>query len=134
MTACQLMILRNATYILGFRAVTYAIAAGNTVVLKASETAPRSLGVVGTVFREAGLPDGVLNVIQHHPEDAAEITKKLIEHPAIRKINFTGSTAVGRIIAKLAGEIHGALKPAANAHEQPAKAAIDVLALHAGEG
>lgn len=94
----------NATFILGFRAVTYAMAAGNTVVFKASELSPRSLGVVGTVFREAGLPDGVLNVIQHAPEDAAAVTKALIEHPAVKKINFTGSTAVGRIIAELAGK------------------------------
>jgi acyl-CoA reductase-like NAD-dependent aldehyde dehydrogenase len=94
----------NATFILGFRAVTYALAAGNTVVFKASEVSPRSLGVVGTVFREAGLPDGVLNVIQHAPEDAPAVTKALIEHPAIKKINFTGSTAVGRIIAELAGK------------------------------
>lgn len=100
----ELTVSRNATFILGFRAVTYAIAAGNTVVFKVSEIAPRSLGVVGTVFKEAGLPDGVLNVIQSHPEDAATVTKALIEHPAIKKINFTGSTAVGRIIAKLAGE------------------------------
>ncbi|KUJ10923.1 aldehyde dehydrogenase [Mollisia scopiformis] len=94
----------NATFILGFRSVSFAIAAGNTVVLKASEIAPRSLGVVGTVFKEAGLPDGVLNIIQSHPEDAAAVTKTSIEHPAIKKINFTGSTAVGRIIAKTAGE------------------------------
>jgi len=94
----------NATFVLGFRAVTYALAAGNTVVFKASEVSPRSLGVVGTVFREAGLPDGVLNVIQHHPEDAAAVTKALIENPAVKKINFTGSTAVGRIIAELAGK------------------------------
>jgi acyl-CoA reductase-like NAD-dependent aldehyde dehydrogenase len=99
-----LTICRNATYALGFRAVTYAMAAGNTAVLKVSELAPRSMGVIGTVFREAGLPDGVLNVIQCHPDDAAEVTKKLIEHSAIKKINFTGSTAVGRIIAKLASE------------------------------
>ena len=84
--------------------MTYALAAGNTAVLKVSELAPRSLGVVGTVFREAGLPAGVLNVIQSSPEDAAEITQKLIAHPAVKKINFTGSTNVGRIIAKLAAE------------------------------
>ena len=96
--------IRNATYILGFRAVTYAMAAGNTVVFKGSEISPRCFGVLGTVFREAGLPAGVLNIIQHHPEDAAAVTKALIEHPAIKKINFTGSTAVGRIIAKMAGE------------------------------
>jgi len=99
-----LTISRNATYILGFRAVTYALAAGNTVVFKASELAPRSLGVIGTVFREAGLPDGALNIIQHCAEDAAAVTEALIKHPAIKKINFTGSTAVGRIITKLAGE------------------------------
>lgn len=83
--------------------MTYAIAAGNTAVFKVSEIAPRTMGVIGTVFREAGLPDGVLNVIQHHPEDAAAVTRALIEHPAVRKINFTGSTPVGRIIAELAG-------------------------------
>lgn len=95
---------RNAAFILGFRSVTYAIAAGNTAVFKVSEIAPRSMGVVGTVFREAGLPAGVLNVIQHTPEDAAAVTKAIIEHPAIKKINFTGSTPVGRIIATLAAQ------------------------------
>jgi acyl-CoA reductase-like NAD-dependent aldehyde dehydrogenase len=45
-----------------------------------------------------------LNVIYHRPEDAAEITTALIEHPAVRKINFTGSTAVGRIISATAGK------------------------------
>jgi acyl-CoA reductase-like NAD-dependent aldehyde dehydrogenase len=94
---------RNAAFILGFRVVTYAIAAGNTVVFKASEISPRSLGVVGTIFREAGLPDGVLNVIQHALEDAAAVTNALIEQ-AVKKINFTGSNAVGRIIAELAGK------------------------------
>jgi acyl-CoA reductase-like NAD-dependent aldehyde dehydrogenase len=79
---------RNATYILGFRAVTYALAAGNAVVFKASEVAPRSLGVIGTVFREAGLPDGVLNVIQHHPEDAAAVAETLIRHPSVKKSKF----------------------------------------------
>lgn len=73
-------------------------------MFKASELSPRSQAVIGTVFKEAGLPDGVLNVIQTHPEDAAAVTRTLIKHPALKKINFTGSTAVGRIIAKLAGE------------------------------
>jgi hypothetical protein len=45
-----------------------------------------------------------LNVIYHRPEDAAEITTTLIEHPAVRKVNFTGSTAVGRIISATAGK------------------------------
>jgi acyl-CoA reductase-like NAD-dependent aldehyde dehydrogenase len=56
------------------------------------------------VLREAGLPDGVLNFVVAAPEDAGPITEAIIAHPAVRKINFTGSTSVGRIIAKVAGE------------------------------
>lgn len=95
---------RNAAYYLGFRAITYALAAGNTVVLKGSELSPRCHWAIGSVFKEAGLPDGVLNVLTHRPQDAAEVTTTLIEHPAVKKINFTGSTAVGRIIAATAGK------------------------------
>ena len=59
---------------------------------------------IGDVFKEAGIPDGVLNVITHCPQDAAEITTALIEHPAVKKINFTGSTLVGSIISSTAGK------------------------------
>lgn len=97
-------LLRNAAYFLGFRAVTYALAAGNTVILKGSELSPRCHWAVGSVFKEAGLPDGVLNVLTHRPQDAAEVTRTLVEHPAVKKINFTGSTAVGRIVAAMAGK------------------------------
>jgi acyl-CoA reductase-like NAD-dependent aldehyde dehydrogenase len=95
---------RNAAYILGVRSISYAIAAGNTAVLKAPEFSPRCSWAIGSVFKEAGFPDGVLNVIAHRPEDAPEVTKALIEHPSIKKINFTGSTVVGKIIAELAGK------------------------------
>jgi acyl-CoA reductase-like NAD-dependent aldehyde dehydrogenase len=81
----------------------FAIAAGNTVILKSSETSPRSFWAIGDCFREAGLPDGVLNVIAHKPSDAPSITKALIEDPRVKKINFTGSTQVGKIIGELAG-------------------------------
>lgn len=57
-----------------------------------------------SVFHEAGLPAGVMNMIVHEPAAAAEITSNLIADPAVRKINFTGSTGVGRIIGRLAGE------------------------------
>lgn len=57
-----------------------------------------------SVFHEAGLPKGVLNYIVHEPSNAASITAKLVASPHIKKINFTGSTAVGRIMGKLAGE------------------------------
>lgn len=55
------------------------------------------------VFREAGLPDGCLNLILHRPEDASAVTNALIAHPAVRKINFTGSSKVGSIISAEAG-------------------------------
>lgn len=73
-------------------------------MLKGPENAPRSFSAIGAVFKEAGLPDGVLNIIQSHPEDASAVTTAIIQHPDIKKINFTGSTNVGHIIAKLAGE------------------------------
>ena len=96
---------RNAPYILGFRAITYAIAAGNSAILKGPEFSPRCSWAIGSVFKEAGLPDGVLNVIAHQPSDAAAVTAALIKHPSVKKVNFTGSTAVGKIIARLAGNI-----------------------------
>ncbi|KAF1936036.1 salicylaldehyde dehydrogenase [Clathrospora elynae] len=94
----------NAPYLLGMRAILYPLAAGNTCILKGSEFCPRTWWAIGSVLSEAGLPAGVLNVLFHRPEDAAQITTALVEHPAIKKINFTGSTAVGRIIASQAGK------------------------------
>ncbi|OAQ79341.1 vanillin dehydrogenase [Purpureocillium lilacinum] len=94
----------NAPFILGTRCVAFPIAAGNTVVFKGSEVAPRTMSAIVSVFREAGLPDGVLNFIVHEPSAAAEITAHAIAHPQVKKINFTGSTQVGRIIGRLAGE------------------------------
>jgi len=94
----------NAPYILGVRAFLYALAAGNTVVLKGSELSPRTFWAIGSVMKQAGLPDGVLSVIYHRPEDAVAVTNAVIEHPFVRKVNFTGSTNVGSIIASKAGK------------------------------
>ncbi|KAK3382860.1 Aldehyde/histidinol dehydrogenase [Lasiosphaeria ovina] len=94
----------NAPYILGIRSVLFPIAAGNTAILKGSEACPRTMWGLCSVFHEAGLPAGVLNLIVHEPANAASITQRLIADPNIKKINFTGSTAVGRIIGKLAAE------------------------------
>lgn len=77
---------------------------GNTVVFKAPEAAPATSWAIGSVLHEAGLPAGCLNTINHRSEDASRITNALISHPCIKKINFTGSTAVGSIIASLAGK------------------------------
>lgn len=94
----------NAPVILGVRAVAMPIAAGNTVVLKASEMCPHTHLMIGEVLREAGLPDGVINVVTHAAKDAPEVVSALVEHPQVKRINFTGSTKVGKIIAKLAAE------------------------------
>ncbi|MFG2193867.1 aldehyde dehydrogenase family protein [Streptomyces sp. NPDC048639] len=100
----------NAPVILGVRAVAAALAAGNTVVMKPSEDAPLACGLfVADVLREAGLPDGVLNVVTNDPSDAARVAEALIADPRVRAVNFTGSTEVGRIIGTKAA---AHLKPA----------------------
>ncbi|MGO7672550.1 aldehyde dehydrogenase [Rhizobium ruizarguesonis] len=99
----------NAPVILATRAIAMPIACGNTVVLKASEQCPGTHRLIATVLTEAGLPAGVINVLTNAPEDAPEIVTALIAHPAVRRVNFTGSTKVGKIIAETCGK-H--LKPA----------------------
>ncbi|KAJ5629187.1 hypothetical protein N7528_002844 [Penicillium herquei] len=94
----------NAPFVLGVRAVAIPLAAGNTVVLKGSELSPKCFWALGDIFRQAGLPAGCLNVVFHQPSDAPAITNALIAHPAVRKVNFTGSTLVGKIIASTAGK------------------------------
>ena len=98
----------NAPFYLAVRAVATPIACGNTAILKASELSPRTHHLLGRIFSDAGFPPGVLNVVQHSRKSASEVINTLISHSAIRKINFTGSTAVGKIIAQQAG-LH--LKP-----------------------
>jgi vanillin dehydrogenase len=92
----------NAPVILGVRAIAMPLACGNTVVFKASEACPAVHRLIGTVLQEAGMPDGVVNVITNAPADAAVIVGALIDHPAVRHINFTGSTRVGKIVAERA--------------------------------
>lgn len=92
----------NAPVILGVRAIAMPLACGNTVVLKASELCPRTHCLIGQAFRDAGFPDGVVNVVTHAASDAAAVVEALIDHPAVKRINFTGSTRVGRIVAQRA--------------------------------
>jgi acyl-CoA reductase-like NAD-dependent aldehyde dehydrogenase len=94
----------NAPVILGVRAIAAPLACGNTVILRSSEICPGTHQLIGQVLNEAGFPKGVVNVLSNAPADAARIVEALIAHPAVRRINFTGSTKVGRIIAKLAAE------------------------------
>jgi len=94
----------NAALILSARSIAAPLALGNAVVLKPSEWSPFSGGLLwGEIFAEAGLPAGVLNIVTHAPGAAGPIGDVLIEHPAVRRLNFTGSSAVGRIIAEAAG-------------------------------
>lgn len=99
----------NAPVILATRALAMPLACGNTVVLKASELSPAVHRLIGQVLQDAGLGDGVVNVISNAPADAPAIVERLIANPAVRRVNFTGSTHVGRIVAELAAR-H--LKPA----------------------
>ncbi|HEX5258539.1 MAG TPA: aldehyde dehydrogenase [Sphingomicrobium sp.] len=94
----------NAPVILGCRAIATPLACGNTVILKASERCPRTQGLIVEAFAAAGFADGVVNLVTNDPADAAQVVGALIDHPAVRRINFTGSTAVGRIVARRAAE------------------------------
>jgi len=99
----------NAPVILGVRAIATPLACGNTVVLKASELCPHTHWLIADVFREAGFPAGVVNFVSHAPDTAAAVVEAMIGHPAVRRVNFTGSTRVGRIIALTCAKY---LKPA----------------------
>ena len=100
----------NAPFILGIRAIAIPLAVGNTVVMKPSEDAPISCGLLlADVLMEAGLPAGALNVITNDIKDAGEIVETLIADQRVRLVNFTGSTHVGRIIGTTAAKY---LKPA----------------------
>lgn len=83
------------------RKIAAALAAGCTVIAKPSEETPGTLIEIMRAFQDAGLPDGVLNLVFGDP---ALVSDYLIKSPVIRKISFTGSTAVGRKLAALAGE------------------------------
>jgi vanillin dehydrogenase len=94
----------NAPVILSTRAVAAPLAFGNTVVLKASEQCPRTHAAVVQALADAGVPAGVVNFVIHAAEDAPDVVDELIAHPAVRRVNFTGSTRVGRIIAAKCAE------------------------------
>src|SRR4051794_8267180 len=94
----------NAPVILATRAVATPLAYGNTVVLKASERCPRTHAAVAAAIADAGLPSGAVNLMIHSAEDGPEVADELIAHPAVRRVNFTGSTKVGRSIAMKCAE------------------------------
>ncbi|HEF4772988.1 aldehyde dehydrogenase [Burkholderia multivorans] len=89
----------NAPVILGVRAIALPLACGNTVVLKGSETCPATHGLIIEALQDAGLPRGVVNFVTNAPANAGDIVEAIIAEPAVRRVNFTGSTRVGRIVA-----------------------------------
>ncbi len=94
----------NAALILSARSIAAPLALGNTVVLKPSEWSPWTGGLLwGEILTEAGMPPGVLDIVTHAPGAAAPVANAIIEHPAVRRLNFTGSSQVGRLIAEAAG-------------------------------
>ena len=100
----------NAPLVLGMRSIAIPLAVGNTVVMKPSEDAPITCGLLlADVLAEAGLPAGALNVVTNDLADAGDVVAALIADPRVRNVNFTGSTNVGRIIGVQAAQ-H--LKPA----------------------
>ena len=98
----------NGAFTLAWRTVLLPMVFGNTVVLKPSEEAPLSAGLlVAEIMDEAGFPPGSINVVTHAPGEAAAVADAFFDSPHVRSINFTGSSAVGRMLAARAG---GALK------------------------
>jgi acyl-CoA reductase-like NAD-dependent aldehyde dehydrogenase len=93
----------NGAVVLAARAIAYPLMCGNTVIFRASETCPRTHELIAQAVYAAGFPAGTLNFITNDPADAPKIIETLIAHPAVRRVNFTGSTHVGRIIAEIAG-------------------------------
>ena len=94
----------NGANILSWRAVISPVAAGNTVVVKPSEFAPVSAGImVAEVAEEAGFPAGVINVVTHAPGAAGPIADEFFDRPEVRIINLIGGVKTARMLAERAG-------------------------------
>ena len=95
----------NGANVLSWRAVLSPVAAGNTVVVKPSELAPISAGLIlAQIVEEAGFPAGVINVVTHAPGAAGDIADVFFESPDVRVINLIGGVKTAKMLAKRAGE------------------------------
>jgi len=83
------------------RKIGAALATGCSIIVKPPEETPASPAALADIFKDAGLPDGVLNLVYGNPPD---ISGYLVPHPVIRKVSFTGSVPVGKHLAALAGQ------------------------------
>jgi acyl-CoA reductase-like NAD-dependent aldehyde dehydrogenase len=96
----------NFPLLLSSRGIAVAIAVGNAVVLKPSEETPISGGLfLAEVFEEAGVPEGVLNVVTCSRGSVTDVGGELVSNPLVKAVSFTGSTAVGRHIGAQAGSL-----------------------------
>ncbi len=93
---CLLVTPWNFPAAMGTRKIGPAIAAGCTMVVKPAEQTPLTMLALARLLTEAGLPDGVLNVVTS--SDAGGVVKPLLDDPRLRKLSFTGSTQVGRLL------------------------------------
>lgn len=91
----------NAAVTLAIRAIVWPLACGNTVVFKGSDLCPKLHSLIVEIFAEAGLPAGAVCSVLHAPESAETVVETLAAHPAVRRINFTGSSRIGRTIAQI---------------------------------
>lgn len=89
----------NAPVMLGVRAIAAPLICGNTVVMKGSEHCPRTHEILIEAVNASGFPQGVVGVVNNLPNQSPAVVSALIAHPAVRRINFTGSTRVGREVA-----------------------------------
>ena len=94
----------NAPVQLAIRAVGYALIAGNTVLVKASEYSPASQRIVMDLMLEAGLPPKAMSFLVFSRKSAADLTSRIIARDEVRRVSFTGSHVVGRIIAGQCGQ------------------------------
>ncbi|OZC53225.1 NAD-dependent succinate-semialdehyde dehydrogenase [Rhodococcus sp. WWJCD1] len=92
----------NFPLAMGTRKIGPALAAGCTVIVKPAEDTPLTMLLLGQVFADAGLPDGVLSILP--TSDAAAVTGPLMDDPRLRKVTFTGSTGVGKLLVRNAAD------------------------------
>ncbi|EHK23418.1 uncharacterized protein TRIVIDRAFT_74094 [Trichoderma virens Gv29-8] len=90
----------NHPLLIAVKKLAPALAAGNSVVLKPSELTPLTSLLLGPILKEAGLPDGVFNVL---PGLGATTGRALVSHPLVRKVDITGGTVAGRAIGSIVG-------------------------------
>ncbi|GGG20373.1 putative succinate-semialdehyde dehydrogenase [Rhodococcoides trifolii] len=88
----------NFPLAMGTRKIGPALAAGNTIIVKPAEDTPLTMLLLGQVFADAGLPEGVMSILP--TSDAASVTGPLMQDSRLKKVTFTGSTAVGKTLVR----------------------------------